>query len=130
MHMGRKEIFTDVREITSENLIEVLQKAMITFSTNASECNYLQNYEKGNQPLARKKKYRADIDCKCIDNVANEITDFKLGFQWANPTTLVQRSEKADLADAISEINEQYDLAGININTQKLGYDVETCGVD
>ena len=129
MHMGRKEIFTDVREITSENLIEVLQKAMITFSTNASECNYLQNYEKGNQPLARQKMYRADIDCKCIDNVANEITDFKLGFQWANPTTLVQRSEKADLADAISEINEQYDLAGININTQKLGYDVETCGV-
>ena len=129
MYTGRKEIFTDVAEITSENLIDVLQKAMIVFSTVASECDYLENYEKGVQPLAREKKYRSDIDCKCVDNVANEITDFKLGFQWANPTTLVQRSEKSELADAISELNEQYDLAGINKNTQKLGYHVEVKGV-
>jgi SPP1 family phage portal protein len=129
MYTGRKEIYTDVREITSENLIEVLQKAMITFSTNVTETNYLINYEKGVQPLTRTKKYRADINCECIDNIANEITDFKLGFQWANPTTLVQRSENKELSDAITELNEQYDLAGISKNTQKLGYDVETCGV-
>lgn len=127
--IGRKEIFTDVEEITSENLIDVLQKAMITFSPNAEECNFLVNYEKGIQPLKREKKYRSDINCVCVDNIANEITDFKLGFQWANPTTLVQRSEKTELSDAISELNEQYDIAGINKNTQKLGYSVETTGV-
>lgn len=126
---GRKEIFTDVPEINAENLIDVLQKAMITFASIADESNYLINYEKGVQKLARKKTYRADINCECIDNIANEITDFKLGFQWANPTTLVQRSEKSDLADAIAELNEQYDIAGINTNTQKLGYYVETTGV-
>lgn len=128
--VGRKEIFTDVAEVTSENLIDVLQKAMIAFSAVADECNFLVDYEKGVQPIKRKKQYRSDIDCKCTDNVANEVTDFKLGFQWANPTTLVQRgdkpSEKFDIAEAISQLNEQYDLAGIRKNTQKLGYEVET----
>lgn len=128
---GRKEIFTDVREITSENLIDVLQKAMIDFAPIAEQCNYLMNYEKGVQPLVRKKTYRSDIDCKCSDNVANEVTEFKLGFQWANPTTLVQRSEKSDskVAEAISLLNEQYDIAGISKNTQKLGYNVETTAI-
>lgn len=129
MYTGRKEIYTDVAEITSKNLIEVLQKAVIEFATNVTESNHLMNFEKGLQPLTRTKTYRSDINCECIDNIANEITDFKLGFQWANPTTLVQRSEKRELSDSITELNEQYDLAGIGKNTQKLGYDVETCGV-
>lgn len=133
MQTGRKEIFTDVKSITSENIIDVLQKAMTDFGNVADDCRTLINYEKGIQPIIRKKKYRSDIDCKCVDNVANEVTDFKLGFQWANPTTFVQRREEhggaLNAAEAISLLNEQYDIAGIKKNTQKLGYYVETTGV-
>lgn len=133
MQTGRKEIFTDVESITSKNIIEVLQKAMLDFTNVSNDCKSLINYEKGVQPITREKTYRSDINCQCIDNVANEITDFKLGFQWANPTTFVQRGEKNNsefnIADAISILNDQYDIAGIRKNTQKLGYFVETTGI-
>ena len=91
VQFGRKEIFTDVMEITKENVISVLRQAMIDFMPNQSDCEFLLNYEAGLQSKTREKTYRKDIDCWCVDNIANEITEFKLGFNWGNPITLVQR---------------------------------------
>ena len=42
----------------------------------------------------RQKKYRKDIDCKCVDNVAHEISKFHIGYKWGVPITIVQRGEK------------------------------------
>ncbi len=110
MSIGRIEIFTDEPEITSQNVIKVLQKAVPTHLINASRCDFLLRYEAGEQPLKRKKKYRSDIDIQVSDNLANEITEFKLGFNHGNPITLVQRGEKdsgsKNEAEAISLLNE------------------------
>lgn len=110
MSIGRIEIFTDEPEITSKNVIKVLQKAMPMHLINASRCDFLLRYEAGEQPLKRKKTYRADIDINVSDNLANEITEFKLGFNHGNPITLVQRGEKdsgnKNEAEAISLLNE------------------------
>lgn len=110
MSIGRIEIFTDEKEITSQNVIKVLQKAMPMHLINASRCDFLLRYEAGEQPLKRKKTYRADIDINVSDNLANEITEFKLGFNHGNPITLVQRGEKdsgsKNEAEAISLLNE------------------------
>lgn len=94
MSIGRLEIFTDEKFIDSSNVIKVLQKAMPYHLINARQCDFLLRYEAGEQPLKRKKKYRADIDIQVADNLANEITEFKLGFNHGNPITLVQRGEK------------------------------------
>ena len=39
---GRREIFTDVKEITKENISKVLADAFVTHLLNAAEIKYLQ----------------------------------------------------------------------------------------
>lgn len=133
MQIGRKELFTDVSEITYENVISILRNAFPKHQTNANRINFLLEYEAGNQPITRKKKYRSDIDCHCVDNVANEVTEFNVGFKWGNPITLVQRGEKdsgsSDEPLAISYLNECYESEGIRRKTQKLARFVEISGI-
>ena len=90
---GRKKIYTDAKEITSENVIKVLRNAITDHTEIQSDCEALINFVSGIQPLQREKTYRADIDIQDIDNVAYEITNFKTSFNWGNPITLVQHGE-------------------------------------
>lgn len=130
---GREKIFTNVREITEKNIIQVLQDAVVKHNNVASECDFLIGYENGLQPIDRVKEYRPDIDCKCVDNVANEVVEFKLGFNWGNPITLIQRGEKDSgdpkEADAIALLNECYSAENIGRKTQELAYFIETTGI-
>lgn len=130
---GRQQIFTDVDTITYENVLDVLRKAMSIHAANASDSNFLIDFEKGKQPLMRTKTYRSDIDIQCVDNLANEITNFKTSYQWSNPITLVQRgkndSGKQYEADAITLLNECFDSEDARAKTQELAYFVEVTGV-
>ena len=133
---GRKIIWTDVPEITEENIIPVLTKAFPGHLQNADEIRFLDNYEKGYQPLQRKteKTYRPDIDFESVDNVAAEAMEFNTSYRWGNPITLIQRGnvdagagehESVDVA----LLNECYDSQDINSKTQELGRFVELCGI-
>ena len=106
---GRKKIYTDVPEINEQNVIKVLKEAIAAHTEIASDCEALINFVSGIQPLQRVKTYRADIDIQDIDNVADEITNFKTSFNWGNPITLVQHGENdggaATEAKAIAEFN-------------------------
>ena len=127
MEYGRKEIFTDVPYITNENIKDILRKAISTHRQNILSIDYLLNYEAGEQPLKRVKQFRKDIDCQCVDNIANEVTEFNLGFKWGNPITLVQRGEHTgeDEIKAVSILNDCYEAENIKTKTQKLGRFVE-----
>ena len=72
MQIGREEIFTDYPVIDELNIEEVMRLAMPIHEKNASKIDFLLNYEAGCQPLVRKepKRYRPEIDCHCVDNVA------------------------------------------------------------
>ena len=133
MQIGRAEIFTDVEEVTSENILEVLQNAYAIHTGNAIKINELLDYEAGNQPLPREKEIRHDIDIHSVDNLAHEITSFNLGFIWGNPITIVQRGEKDSGSkseiEAISLLNEGYSAENIKSKTQKLARFVEIGGV-
>ena len=63
-YRGRIKIYTDVKKITSNNVIDVLSRAMIKHEQNRTQIRYLINFEKGDQPLMREKKERKDIDIK------------------------------------------------------------------
>lgn len=133
---GRHRIYTDVEEITAENVIQVLQDALAIHETNASEISYLLQYEKGVQPLKRKKEIRSDINIEVSDNIANQVTEFKLGYQWGNPISLVQRGNK-DLSgsnpdsddDAISMLNEMNEAEAVFAKDQELARYIEICGI-
>lgn len=129
MQMGRKTLYTDVPEITYENVIEVVRKALPGHEANAARIDYLLKYDAGEQPLVREKKYRPEINIQTNDNVANEVTEFNVGFKWSQSINLVQRGEKDSGTEneslAISLLNEQYECENIRAKTQKLGRFVE-----
>ncbi len=133
---GRRRIYTDVEEITEKNVIQVLQDAIPIHEQNRSEIAYLLAYEKGIQPLKRDKEIRKEINIKVADNIANQITEFKLGYDWGNPITYVQRGTK-DLSgsnpenddDAISMLNEMNDAEGASAKDQEMARFVEVTGI-
>lgn len=133
MQYGRKVIYTDVIEITRDNIIKILRNAMLDFLPNADDCTFLLNYEKGMQYKIRKKLVRTKIDYWNVENIANEITDFKTSFNWGSAITLVQRGEidsgtKTE-SEAISLLNECYEAENIRQKTQELARFVEICGI-
>lgn len=133
---GRKRIFTDVREINEKNVIPVLQEAVLIHQSNVTPMLFLLNYEKGVQPLRREKVIRKEINIEVCDNVANEVTDFKLGYNWGFPIMFGQRGNN-DLSgnspgvdDAgISLFNEMLEDEGMPSNDQELARFVEITGI-
>lgn len=130
---GRREIFTDVKEITANNISEVLKDAFDIHRLNAGEIEYLQNYERGVQPiLERVKEIRPEINFKIVENHAAEITAFKVGYVFGSPITFVQRAnEENGTADdkRIAQLNEMMFEEGKASQDQALGKDISVCGV-
>lgn len=131
--VGRAVIYTDEREITSENIIKVLQKTFPSHIGNAQRIDELIRFEAGVQEQLRAKVTRKEIDSKCVDNVANEITEFKTSFVWGNPITLVQRGEKDSGKKAenkaITRLNECYSAEFVGRKQQELARFVEIGGI-
>ena len=104
---GRRVITTDVTEITSENIVAELNEAFSKHSLNRGEIEYLWNYYRGNQPiLQRKKEVRPDICNKIVENRANEIVSFKVGYLCGEPIQYVGRNSDENVSKAIAELNE------------------------
>lgn len=105
-YFGRKKIFTDVTEITRDNVLEVLRKALITHWSNKADMEYLYAYYKGRQPvLNRQKEVRPEIKNMVVENRANEIVSFKVGYLMGEPIQYVSRSDSKSVADKITTLN-------------------------
>ena len=103
---GRKKIFTDVTEVTRDNVLDVLRKALITHWSNKADMEYLYAYYKGRQPiLSRKKEVRPEIQNNVVENRANEIVSFKVGYLMGEPIQYVSRSDDKMVADKITTLN-------------------------
>ena len=106
--IGRQIITTTYREITRQNLFEVIEQALVIYRENAADCDFLLNYDAGVQPLQRtsEKKVMDWIDQEAVDNVAHEISDFWMGHGFSVPFTYVQRGDNgADKAEGIRNLN-------------------------
>ena len=134
-YTGRREIFTDETEITKENIVKVLEAAFVIHRQNEADIKYLQDYEKGVQPiLSRVKEVRPEINNKVVENHAAEITAFKVGYVFGSPITYVQRSSddgsegRIDDKD-IAALNEMMFEEGKIAQDQALGKDLAVTGV-
>lgn len=106
MH-GRRVITTDVELITAENVVAVLEEAMKTHEKNRSEIEYLWKYFKGEQPiLQRSKTVRPEICNKIVENRANEIVSFKVGYLCGEPIQYVGRTCEPAVTDGVGTLNE------------------------
>lgn len=104
---GRREICTPVDEITKENVVDVLNKALAVHSMNSIEIDYLYRYMKGEQPiLNRIKKVRPEICNKIVENHASEIVLFTSGYFLGEPVTYVRRGERDSASTDIAKLND------------------------
>ena len=104
---GRRVITTDATEITDANIIKELNKAFDTHSLNRGEIEYLWNYYRGKQPiLERVKTVRPEICNKIVENRANEIVSFKVGYLCGEPIQYVGRNGDESVSRGIAELNE------------------------
>lgn len=134
---GRRPIYSDVGSVTKDNMLDVLKKAMSIHAQNRAEIVYLQNYERGIQPIQnRKKEVRPEINNRVVENHANEIKTFYSGYIFAKGVSYVQRAENdirkgnADIDDSkISALNEMFFEEGKTSKDQELANDFLTTGV-
>lgn len=104
---GRKMITTDATEITSKNIVSELEKAITKHHSNRGEIEYLWNYYRGKQPiLERTKDVRPEICNRIVENRANEIVSFKVGYLCGEPIQYVGRSGEDIISTGISQLNE------------------------
>lgn len=104
---GRTVIYTDVSSVTSENVCEVLNKALTVHSQNRNQIEYLYNYYKGKTPILQKvKEVRPQINHQVCENRANEIVNFKTGYCFGEPVQYILRGEKESLVSAIDALND------------------------
>lgn len=104
---GRRVITTDAPEITDANIVAELTEAMNTHIKNRAEIDYLWNYYRGKQPiLQRKKTVRPEICNKIVENRANEIVSFKVGYLCGEPIQYVGRNGDESVSQAITDLNE------------------------
>lgn len=90
---GRKVIYSDATEVNEGNIANILQKAMVVHAANRADMEYLYRYYKGDQPiLARVKDVRPEINNKIVENRANEIVSFKVGYLMGEPVQYVSRT--------------------------------------
>lgn len=104
---GRRIIKTSVWEITENNVLDVLRKSLNTHSLNRSEIDYLYKYYKGDQPIRyRVKEVRPEICNRIVENRANEIVSFKVGYLCGEPIQYVSRSGKENTVRQVNILNE------------------------
>ena len=104
---GRRVIKTDATEINSSNVVQEIEKAMFTHILNRAEIEYLWNYYCGKQPiLYRTKQIRPEICNKIVENRANEIVSFKVGYLCGEPIQYICRNSDEIVSRAISILNE------------------------
>jgi SPP1 family phage portal protein len=104
---GRTVIYTDVDIIDESNVVQVLNKALETHEPNKNDIQYLYDYYKGKQPiLNRIKDIRPEICNKIVENRANEIVSFKVGYLMGEPVQYVSRGSKEEQSDAVTQLNE------------------------
>lgn len=104
---GRRVIYTDVTEVTTGNVIDVLQKALFVHLQNQADIDYLYRYYRGDQPiLNRDKDVRPEINNKIVENRANEIVSFKVGYLMGEPVQYVSRGDDEGIAKNVMRLND------------------------
>lgn len=92
---GRSEILTSLDP--DKDILDILKSALPKHYENASQITYLYDMYKGKQDiLGRVKEIRPEINNKVVDNVAHEITEFKLGYIAGEPIQYVKRGKQDD----------------------------------
>jgi len=134
---GRRVIYSGEKEITRDNVIDVLQKALATHEINRREIIYLRKYERGIMPiLERNKVYHTEINNKVVINIPNQIVTFKSAEFAGEPIQYISRrgnksveDENKEIPKKVSQINDMMISEGKRAIDYTMAYQMFTCGM-
>ena len=119
INYGRQRIILDYDEVTSENILEVLQEALEIHESNKSDCEYLINYFLGEQDiLNRSESQTSTINNKIVVNHAFPITREIVGYTLGNPIELTPiTSEVRTDVDTVNKLYNYEEMYMVDTNT-------------
>ena len=105
-NFGRRIIYTNKKQITANNIVDELNKALVIHNQNAREIEYLDRYYRGDQPiLYRKKVNRPEVNNKIVLNLSYELVERKTAEICAEPIQYVLRGTDDEKSKQITELN-------------------------
>lgn len=112
MH-GRKKIVTSEAAVTAENVVRVLSNAYTKHLVNRGQIEYLYNYYRGKQPvLDRVKEIRPEICNHIVENRANAIVTFRVGYTIGKPIQYVSSVSVESVSEKIAALNDLMRVSG------------------
>lgn len=128
INFGRRRIMLDYDEVTPDNVIEVLQKAMCIHGANRRDCDYLIRYYLGDQDiLYRQESSTSTINNKTVVNFAYPITREIVGYTLGNPIELVAKDTSRQ--KAIEKLSDIYDYEHAYITDTNATTYASICGL-
>lgn len=110
---GREQLFTDFEKIDSSNVAQVLTEIESKHGKNKNQVQFLYDYYRGKQPiLDRVKEIRPEICHRIVENWANAIVSFKVGYLCGSPIQYVSGKSDESLTDKIDLLNDFMDSLG------------------
>lgn len=104
---GRRKCFTDKKEITKENVVDVVSAAYYTHLKNRGEIQYLYDFFRGKQDIRRKEKQvRPEINNKVVVNRASEIVTFKSAYFLGEPIQYISNGGDEVTSEKVKRFND------------------------
>lgn len=104
---GRKIAYTNVSQITPNNIVAVVGSCIGCFNYNKTVIEYLWNYYKGDQPVHyREKTANEDINNRVSENHAYELVQFKVGQTYGEPIQFISRRDDDAINKAVDKLND------------------------
>lgn len=127
---GRRKIFTDKKEITPENIVEVIDKSLAIHRQNRREIQYLWNVYCGVQDIRHKQKQvRPEINNKVTVNRANEIVTFKTAYLLGEPLQYVSTGGDDTVSKSVNRLNEFMRAEDKDSKDKEIADWMHICGV-
>jgi SPP1 family phage portal protein len=127
LNYGRKRILVDYTEVTSQNVIEILEAAEKIHEENRSDCDYLIQYFLGEQDiLNREASTTSSANNKVVVNYALPITREIVGYTLGSPVEFVARNNKQA---EVQILNDSYDYESVNTTDMCAALYASICGV-
>lgn len=127
---GRRKILCDKKDITPENVVEVVDKALAVHQMNRAEENYLYDFYRGKQDIRLKQKQvRPEINNRVMVNRANEIVTFKTAYLLGEPLQYVSNGGDDTVSKKVNRLNEYMRSEMKDSKDKELADWMHICGV-
>lgn len=128
LNYGRQRIILSYDEVTPQNVVEVLNKALTIHSKNRSDCQYLIDYVLGKQDiLSRSESATSKVNNKVVLNYAYAATREIVGYTLGNPIelTAIDMDDRTDV-DTLNKMYNYEESFVVDTNTSTYA---SICGV-